>query len=400
MPSSPSTKGTSRVRIGQLIQTVHQAAGGTTTAFLGTLSSLSAAGLEWRAFTERPSADDPVWAQINARADGWTLADRTGAVRPGDLGAKVAGAIAKREIDLLHMHGVWCADHLVAARACRRAGVPYVWQPHGMLLTEAMAQKRWKKELFLALGGRAALAGAASVLFVTSDERDHSPLPAGVARRDVVPLAVEMPSPPVDLVFRRRARERFGLPADAPVVCSMGRLHPVKRIDLLLEAFAVLPEAGKDARLLLVGGGEPAFESGLREKAERLGIAGRVVFAGWVRGEDKWLALAAGDVLSLQSVHENFGFVAVEALGVGTLPVLTSNLSLADELSRAGMCEAAEPTPAGLAGAISRGLLRRRSVGGDGLLSSGPEWVQATLSPKAIGSRLGAVYGACRGGRG
>lgn len=382
------------MRIGQLIQAVPQAAGGTTTAFLGTLASLSAAGLEWRAFTQRPSADDPVRAQISVRAGHWTLADRSGAVRPGDLGAKVADAIAKREIDLLHMHGVWCADYLVAARACRRAGVPYVWQPHGMLLTEAVAQKRWKKELFLAFGGRAALARAASVLFVTGDERDHSPLPAGVARRDVVPLAVETPSLPVDLALRRRARERFGLPADAPVVCSMGRLHPVKRIEMLLEALAGLTRDGREALLLLAGGGEAEFEARLRERAERLGISGRVVFAGWVRGDDKWLALAAGDVLSLQSVHENFGFVAVEALCVGTLPVLTSNLSLAGELSRAGMCVVAEPTPEGLRAGLA-GALARQDPGKT--IQDGPAYVGKSFCASAIGGRLLAVYEAASG---
>ena len=49
---------------------------------------------------------------------------------------------------------------LAAARACLRAGVPYVWEPHGMLVREAYAQKRWKKELFMALGMRRALCGA------------------------------------------------------------------------------------------------------------------------------------------------------------------------------------------------------------------------------------------------
>ena len=380
------------MRVGQLIQAIPQTAGGTTTAFLGTLDALSAAGLEWRAFTQRPEASDPVWGQANASLAGWTFAQRAGGVRAGDLGTRVAAAVARGEIDVLHIHGVWCADYLVAARACRRAGVSYVWQPHGMLLTEAVAQKRWKKEVFLALGGRAAIRGASAVLFVTQQERDHSPLPAGSGRREVVPLAVEMPPMAVDAALRARARTRFGLPADAPVVCFMGRLHAVKRVEMLVEAMVGLSHGGRDAHLLIIGGGEADAEARLGELARRLGVSDRVKFAGWVRGEDKWLALAAGDVLSLQSVHENFGFVAVEALGVGTLPVLTENLSLAGELSGVGLCVVGGATPAELRTAIGEGLDRQAS---GRVLQVGAAYVAANYSGRAIGGRLKAVYAMC-----
>lgn len=381
------------MRVGQLIQAIPQSSGGTTTAFLGTLAALSAAGIPWRAFAQRPAPGDAALDRVAERPEAWTLAERAGVTRPGDLGRAAASAIARGDIDVLHIHGVWCADYLVAAKACRRAGVPYVWQPHGMLLTEAVAQKRWKKELFLAMGGRAALRAASSVLFVTGDEREHSPLPSGVdaERRDVVPLAVEMPGASADSAMRRRARERFGLPLDAPVVSFMGRLHPVKRIDMLIEAVAGVSRGGKPAHALIAGGGDAALEASLRAQAARLGLAERVRFAGWVNGEDKWLALAAGDALSLQSVHENFGFVAVEALCVGTLPVLTSNLSLAAELSAAGLCVVAEPSASGLGEALGAALERD----GAGLQACGAGYVAANYSFEAIGGRLGAVYERC-----
>jgi len=199
--------------------------------------------------------------------------------------------------------------------------------------------------------------------------------------------------------MRARARERFGLDPSEPIITFMGRLHAVKRVDLLVEALALVVQGGVPARLLLLGGGAEQAEAGLRELAGRLGVLDRVVMAGWVQGTDKWLALAAGDVLSLQSVHENFGFVAVEALCVGTLPVLTSNLAIAAELSEAGLAVVASPDPQGLAGALVRGLGEQRVQGSAGVLARGPAWVDQNLSPRSIGERMGVVYTRALAGR-
>lgn len=312
-------------------------------------------------------------------------------------------AVEAGEIDLLHIHGLWSPDLLAAGLACLRRGVPYVWEPHGMLVREAYAQKRLKKEIFMAVGMRRALLGAAALVFVTDEERDHSLIPRGIGpdRQHVVPLPVRMPldaaagSP----AYRAESRKRFSIGADEPCIVFMGRLHPVKRVEMAIDALALLRASQPRVRLLLIGGGDDAYVQSLRQHARRVtGGDDAVVFAGWVQGEDKWQALAAGDVLTLNSLHENFGFVAVEALCVGTMPVLTSNLAIAAEMRSGGVAEVCEPGAPALADGWSKALAANP---GGAVLERGRAWVREHLGVEAVGRRLFKLYdqalpGVCR----
>jgi glycosyltransferase involved in cell wall biosynthesis len=101
----------------------------------------------------------------------------------------------------------------------------------------------------------------------------------------------------------------------APLVLALGRLHPNKGFDLLLEALA----ATRDITLSIAGDGP--LRSNLERLASRLGIAGRVRFLGW--REDIPHLLAAADLLVCPSLHEPLGNVVIEAWSAG-LPVVAT----------------------------------------------------------------------------
>ncbi len=381
------------MRIGQFIQCIDVTAGGTSTAFLNMLAALrTRPRLNLHAYCTPPVDGDPSAAEVARRPNDFTCVKGYGrAIGPGPLGRAVVADVEARKFDLLHLHGLWSPDLMAAALACARMGIPYVWEPHGMLIREAYAQKRWKKELFMSLGMRRALRGSAALLFVTTEERDHSRVPSGIHRQKqhVIPLPVQMPGFTPDQAYRLRARTRFELPPAAPCVVFMGRLHPVKRVELAIRAASIAAKQLPDLHLLLIGGGDEPYVQSLRQLANDSPMKGRIHFAGWVQGDDKWLALAAGDALTLNSVHENFGFVAVEALCVGTMPVLTDNLALADELKRGGVAIIAQGTETTLAAAWVEALHANRAAPiGD----RGRAWVAANLSTAAVGERLETLY--------
>ncbi|MFD4635227.1 glycosyltransferase [Streptomyces sp. NPDC058284] len=159
----------------------------------------------------------------------------------------------------------------------------------------------------------------------------------GVPRRRirVVPNGIEVERFRFDPAARVRTRDRLGLPASAFVVGGVGRLAPGKRFDVLLRAAAALPE---DVVVLLVGGGPE--EQGLRRLAQRLGIAGRVRFAGESAHEgggadrvpDLPSLLSAMDALASPSPEEAFGLALVEGLASG-LPVLYASCPALEGLS-------------------------------------------------------------------
>ena len=111
------------------------------------------------------------------------------------------------------------------------------------------------------------------------------------------------------------SRATMGTPGDAPVVVALGRFHPNKGFDILLDAIARVPRA----HLWLAGAGP--LDSALTGQAGRLGIADRVHFLGW--RSDAASLIAAADVLVCSSRHEPLGNVVLEAWSQST-PVVAA----------------------------------------------------------------------------
>lgn len=135
-----------------------------------------------------------------------------------------------------------------------------------------------------------------------------------------------------------------------------GRLDPLKRCDLLVEAFR---HVDPSARLVLIGKG-PQREN-LERQVERLGLKDRVTFTGFVP-EDELLDLYAGAFAVLYApVDEDYGYVTVEAFLSGK-PVVTATDSGGTlefvEQGESGFI--VEPTPEAMAEAINRLYAERK----------------------------------------
>jgi glycosyltransferase involved in cell wall biosynthesis len=110
---------------------------------------------------------------------------------------------------------------------------------------------------------------------------------------------------------RDASRRELGVGHEGPLVSFAGRLVPDKGVDVLLDAVATMPGVGA----LIVGEGPE--EAALRDRARRLGIAGRAWFHPPLPMERVAVAFTAGDVVAMPSRHEPWGRVAVEAMACG-----------------------------------------------------------------------------------
>jgi glycosyltransferase involved in cell wall biosynthesis len=105
---------------------------------------------------------------------------------------------------------------------------------------------------------------------------------------------------------------------------SLGRIHPKKGTDLLIEAFAGTLGQDEAWQLAIAGPDQTGWRKELEALAERLGVARRITWTGSLEGTMKWGAFAASEVFVLPSHQENFGIVVAEALACG-LPVIVSD---------------------------------------------------------------------------
>ena len=128
---------------------------------------------------------------------------------------------------------------------------------------------------------------------------------------------------------QEEARRRLGLSADGRWLLSVGLLVRRKGHDLAIAALGALAKSHPDLRLAIVGGGPE--ERRLKRQAERLGVGGRVRFAGLVPPDEVPQWFSAADLLVLASRREGLANVLLESLASG-LPVVTTDVGGAREV--------------------------------------------------------------------
>jgi glycosyltransferase involved in cell wall biosynthesis len=226
------------------------------------------------------------------------------------------------DFDVVHIHAVFSHASLAASNACRRRRVPYVVRPLGTLDPWSLQQKPLRKRVLWHLGVQRMLEDAAAIHYTTASERRLAESALSLQRGIVIPLGVD------DALFERRpGRGR------SPYVLMLGRLHPKKGIELLVDVFLEGTAELPDWRLLIAGDGEAEYVRAVRDHVERVDADGRVTFSGWLHGAAKATALAEAALLALPSRQENFGMVVAEALACGTPVLVSTHVNLADEIA-------------------------------------------------------------------
>ncbi len=253
------------------------------------------------------------------------------------------------EFALLHVHALFSWPSTTAMAQARRANVPYLLRPIGQLNHWSLRRSAGRKRLLLRLIERRNLERAAALHFTSDAERDEAAALGLVTPSFVLPLGVRAPNclpavPP---------------PAPPPTVfLFLSRLHPKKQLEHLLDALALLQRRQPSAawELRIAGAGDPAYVTGLRELAHRLGLTKRCRWLGFLEGEAKWQALRQAHWFVLPSASENFGIAAVEALAAGTPVILSPEVAVAPAVRQAGAGLICPSAPAELAAVLEAAL--------------------------------------------
>ena len=226
--------------------------------------------------------------------------------------------------DRVVVHGIWQYLSFAAWRGFAGTEIPYYVFPHGMLdpwFKRTFPLKHLKKWLYWPWADYRVLRDGRAVIFTSEEERREARKSFWLyrARETIAPLGVEAP-PPRDTAAKNVFLAKFPQLQSTPFLLFLGRLHPKKGCDLLIDSFSRV--ANMNLALVLAGPDQIGWEKQLRTKAASLGD--RIVFAGMLEGEMKKGALAAADAFILPSHQENFGMSVVESLSFG-VPVLISN---------------------------------------------------------------------------
>jgi glycosyltransferase involved in cell wall biosynthesis len=262
---------------------------------------------------------------------------------------------------------------------------------HGMLDDWTVAKGSFKKRVYLSIAGRTMLERASWVHCTAEIEKLQSSTWYPRGRTVVAPLPFDL-LPYQSLTGPQFAHERFpaALKTDAPKWLFVGRLHPIKRIELLLEACRILADQGTHGHVLIAGSGDREYEQTLRAKVNELELTDRVYFLGFVTGREKTSLYQAVDGVILPSAHESFGYSAIEALACGTPVITTKAVNIWQELQQSGGAVIAGGYADDLALAMAR--IKAMPDARAQLGKCGQRWVFDQLHPDRVAVQYEQMY--------
>ncbi len=238
--------------------------------------------------------------------------------------------------DLIHSH-YWLSG-LVAQELKRDWAVPNIHMFHTLgRMKNRVARSKKEQELEARIQAEQFIVDRADRL-VAATPVERSQLldlyDADPSRISVIPCGTDLG------LFRpipmQEARHELGLPEDHNLILFVGRIDPLKGIDTLMKAIAILqaesPERKGKLCLVIIGGqveDNPSHMSdemkNLHALREELGIQEMVTFLGAQNQEILPYYYSAADIVVMPSHYESFGMVALESLASGT-PVIASNV--------------------------------------------------------------------------
>ena len=300
------------------------------------------------------------------------------------LDAKLRQKINK--FDLVHLHSVFLWPTWRGALAARRARVPYVVSPSGMLVKDLIKRRsRLAKSSWINFIERANIENSAALHAASQVEAEE------LYRFDwrlppvaVIPYGVEDPE---SLATGDISQDIKDIVDGQPLVLYLGRLSWIKGLDRLLKAFA-LTSHGK---LAIVGTDDEHRVSSLMALAQGLRISDRVCFLPrTVSGRDKEYLFMAAQALALPSYSESFGVVVLEAMRRGIPVVTTPQVGAAEIVCNARGGLVVDGDPASLGEAINS--LINNSVLSDSMGKRGQRYVLEHHTWSHAASQIEALY--------
>ncbi len=220
--------------------------------------------------------------------------------------------------DVVHLRGLWRQSSNIAVRWKKtNPEQSLIVQTAGMLEPWAWERNSFTKKIYYQFLESEVLRVADLIHATSASEKDNL-------------IQFGLPSEKIFIVeegvFVPTQEELSGIPpstdfSDPRILLFLARLHPVKGLELLLEALSLVRPRGWQCKI--AGMGSPSYVLELQKSVDRYGLNEIVAFCGPLSGEEKDRAFSEASAFVLPSHSESFGISIAEAMAWG-LPVITT----------------------------------------------------------------------------
>ncbi len=298
------------IRVLLTIPTLSQISGGPAAVVQGLSEHLALLGASVSVLTYMT---DPGQSEVLLRDDLVKVIHTSRSGFAGGFSNCLNKLLATRTIDVVHDFGLWMPANHAVTSVCYKSRIPLVSSPSGMLAGWALRHKAWKKRIAWWLYQRRDLVRATMLAATSSQELLDIRAKFPSKSIALIPNGVEISVLEANALTEVNNRVRK--------VVFLGRIHPVKGLKNLIEAWKIVRPNGW--RCILAGPDEAGHQAELRSLLQYCALEDKFEFAGLVEGESKWDLLRSADIFALPSFTENFGISVAEALASVT-PVITT----------------------------------------------------------------------------
>ena len=394
-------------RIACVIDTISRNAGGLSSSVRGLMGTMQQQGDGMRFFSvvDQYSHED-TWAEFDTY-----LAQCRGPRKFG-YAPTLDSAIELYDPDIVHCHGLWTYSTQAAMNWRRNTGKPVIIHPHGMLDPWALKHNSWKKFLARMLYERRNLKEASCIRALCVSEMESIRALGLKNPVCVIPNAIDLPEPASDDAGAIRPGRKLLL--------YLGRLHPKKGINLLIQAWAQMQQEASfaDWTLVIAGWDQAGHEAALKRQASKAGLAWSdlqglpdsetrlqtglehpppLVFTGPAFGMNKERLYRACEAFALPSYSEGLPMVVLESWAYGKPVIMTSMCNLPEgfEAQAALRIE----TNAASIGEVLKNLVELSAAERREMGARGRSLVETKFNWQRVASQMRAVnYWLVRGG--
>jgi glycosyltransferase involved in cell wall biosynthesis len=223
-------------------------------------------------------------------------------------------------IDIVHTHLPFVYPTFIAAKISRKFLKPLFYHQRGVLDPARLNFRSLKKRLYIKFVEKPIMVNATTLIALSEYEiESYKAICTGQKEVKVIPNGIDVRE------YRTISTDKniLGIPSDIPVILFLGRLHPIKGADILIEAFIQVNKEIPDAVLVMAGPDEFNIENKFKSIVEEMGLEEKILFPGMVTGELKKNLLARADIFSLPSAGEGFSMAILEALASATAVIIS-----------------------------------------------------------------------------
>jgi glycosyltransferase involved in cell wall biosynthesis len=226
-----------------------------------------------------------------------------------------------RDYDVAIVQQPFTHPHLAVGHTALNANIPLLYYQRGVYNPESLQRRAFKKKVFISLFEKKLIARASRLIALNEVEKES--YNKVVPGKDVEIINNGVDPAQYSKVTDTSAVSEFGINDSDQILLFLGRLNPIKNIDVLIRSFVSIADQYPGSKLVIAGPDEKQMQSELLRLIPVSLDKSRVVFTGMITGEVKKAMLSRADLFCLPSKREGSSLALMEALS-SSLPCLVS----------------------------------------------------------------------------